>query len=85
MNITHEDITELKKVFDDRYVQIADCDSVQEKFNEKFAKDYIRLERIELLQEVGNKKLDKNNWLTTTILGIIIAGVIGYIFLNFGG
>ena len=58
MAITHEDITELKKVFDDRYVQIADCDSVQEKFNEKFAKDYIRLERIELLQEVGNKKLD---------------------------
>ena len=76
MAITHEDITELKKVFDDRYVQIADCDSVQEKFNEKFAKDYIRLERIELLQEVGNKKLDKNNWLTTAILTVIIGIVV---------
>ena len=85
MAITHEDITELKKVFDDRYVQIADCDNKQTDINKKFAKDDKRLDRIELLQAEGNKKIDKNNWLTTTILGIIIAGVIGYIFLNFGG
>lgn len=84
MAITHEDITELKKVFDDRYVQIADCDSVQEKFNEKFAKDYIRLERIELLQEVGNKKLDKNNWLTTAILTVIIGIVVTMILKSIG-
>ena len=85
MAITHEDIQEIKKILDDRYVQIVDCDSRQTDINKKFANDDKRLDRIELLQEEGNKKIDKNNWLTTTILGIIIAGVIGYIFLNFGG
>ena len=85
MALTHEDMQEIKKILDDRYVQIVDCDSKQTDINKKFAKDDKRLDRIELLQEEGNKKIDKNNWLTTTILGIIIAGVIGYIFLNFGG
>ena len=85
MPITHEDMQEIKKILDDRYVQIVDCDNKQTDINKKFANDDKRLDRIELLQEEGNKKIDKNNWLTTTILGIIIAGVIGYIFLNFGG
>ena len=85
MALTHEDMQEIKKILDDRYVQIVDCDNKQTDINRKFAKDDKRLDRIELLQEEGNKKIDKNNWLTTTILGIIIAGVIGYIFLNFGG
>lgn len=85
MALTHEDMQEIKKILDDRYVQIVDCDNKQTDINKKFAKDDKRLDRIELLQEEGNKKIDKNNWLTTTILGIIIAGVIGYIFLNFGG
>ena len=85
MALTHEDMQEIKKILDDRYVQIVDCDNKQTDINKKFAKDDKRLDRIELLQAEGNKKIDKNNWLTTTILGIIIAGVIGYIFLNFGG
>ena len=85
MAITHEDMQEIKKILDDRYVQIVDCDNKQTDINKKFAKDDKRLDRIELLQEEGNKKIDKYKWLTTTILGIIIAGVIGYIFLNFGG
>lgn len=85
MALTHEDMQEIKKILDDRYVQIVDCDNKQTDINKKFAKDDRRLDRIELLQGEGNKKIDKNNWLTTTILGIIIAGVIGYIFLNFGG
>lgn len=85
MALTHEDMQEIKKILDDRYVQIVDCDNKQTDINKKFANDDKRLDRIELLQEEGNKKIDKNNWLTTTILGIIIAGVIGYIFLNFGG
>ena len=84
MAITHEDMQEIKKILDDRYVQIVDCDSVQEKFNEKFAKDYIRLERIELLQEVGNKKLDKNNWLTAAILTVIIGIVVTMILKSIG-
>lgn len=85
MAITHEDITELKKVFDDRYVQIADCDNKQNDINKKFANDDKRIDLILHKQEIGNNAIKKNNWLTTTILGIIIAGVIGYIFLNFGG
>lgn len=85
MAITHEDIQEIKRVLDDRYVQISDCDNKQTVINNKFANDDKRIDRILLMQEEGNKNIKKNNWLTTTILGIIIAGVIGYIFLNFGG
>lgn len=85
MAITHEDIQEIKRVLDDRYVQISDCDNKQTVINSKLANDDKRIDRILLMQEEGNKNIKKNNWLTTTILGIIIAGVIGYIFLNFGG
>ncbi len=85
MAITHEDIQVLKKEFDDRYVLQSDCNEIQEANNSKFANDDKRIDRLLLMQEQGNKAITKNNWLTTTILGIIIAGVIGYIFLNFGG
>lgn len=85
MALTHEDMQEIKKVLDDRYVQIVDCDNKQTDINKKLANDDKRIDRILLMQEEGNKAIKKNNWLTTTILGIIIAGVIGYIFLNFGG
>lgn len=85
MAITHEDMQEIKKVLDDRYVLQADCDSKQQNINSKLANDDKRIDMILLKQEEGNKDIKKNNWLTTTILGIIIAGVIGYIFLNFGG
>lgn len=85
MAITHEDMQEIKKVLDDRYVLQADCDAKQQNINSKLANDDKRIDLILLKQEEGNKDIKKNNWLTTTILGIIIAGVIGYIFLNFGG
>ena len=85
MALTHDDMQEIKKILDDRYVQIVDCDNKQTDINKKFANDDKRIDRILLMQEEGNKNIKKNNWLTTTILGIIIAGVIGYIFLNFGG
>lgn len=85
MALTHEDMQEIKKILDDRYVQIVACDNKQTNINKKFANDDKRIDRILLMQEEGNKAIKKNNWLTTTILGIIIAGVIGYIFLNFGG
>ena len=76
MPITHEDITELKKVFDDRYVLQSDCDATQQKINNKFANDDKRIDRIMYLQEDTNNKLTKNNWLTITILGIIITSVL---------
>lgn len=85
MALTHEDFQEIKRVLDDRYVKIEDCNEKQETVNKKFANDDKRIDLILHKQEVGNNAIKKNNWLTTTILGIIIAGVIGYIFLNFGG
>jgi hypothetical protein len=46
MPIEHEDITELKKVFDDRYVLQADCSERQEGINKKFANDDKRIEKL---------------------------------------
>lgn len=69
MALTHEDIQELKKVFDDRYVQISDCDNVQQKFNSKFANDDKRIEILIRQQKI-------NNWLTLAIAGGIISLVI---------
>ncbi len=85
MALTHEDFQEIKRVLDDRYVKIEDCNEKQETVNKKFANDDKRIDLILHKQELGNNAIKKNNWLTTTILGIIVAGVIGYIFLNFGG
>lgn len=69
MSLTHEDITELKKVFDDRYVLQADCDSTQASINKKFANDDKRIELLVHQQSI-------NNWLTTAIAGGIIALLI---------
>lgn len=69
MAITHEDMQEIKRVLDDRYVQISDCDSVQQSFNKKFANDD---KRIDLL--ISQQKI--NNWLTLAIAGGIISLVI---------
>ena len=85
MALTHEDFQEIRRVLDDRYVKIEDCNEKQETVNKKFANDDKRIDLILHKQEIGNNAIKKNNWLTTTILGIIVAGVIGYIFLNFGG
>ena len=69
MAINHDDIQELKKVFDDRYVLQSDCDATQQKINNKFANDD---KRIELL--IHQQTL--NNWLTGAIASGIIALLI---------
>ena len=69
MAVTHEDVTELKKVFDDRYVMIEDCKDTQKQINNKFSNDD---KRIELL--INQQKI--NNWLTLAIASGIIALVI---------
>lgn len=84
MPITHEDITELKKVFDDRYVLQSDCNETQEGINKKFANDDKRIDRIMYLQEETNSKLTKNNWLTITILGVILTAVVTAILKSNG-
>lgn len=67
--ITHEDITELKRVFDDRYVMIEDCKDVQRQVGSKLSNDD---KRIELL--INQQKI--NNWLTLAVASGIIALVI---------
>lgn len=84
MGITHEDITELKKVFDDRYVRIEDCNETQANINKKFANDDKRIDRILILQENNSKALQKNNWLTISILGVIISVVITMVLKSIG-
>ena len=84
MAITHEDIQEIKRVLDDRYVQISDCDNKQTVINSKFANDDKRIDRILLLQENTTKSLQKNNWLTTAILSVIIGIVVTMILKSIG-
>ena len=69
MAISHEDIQELKKVFDDRYVLQSDCDSTQAAINKKFANDDKRIELIIHQQSI-------NNWLTSAIASGIVALLI---------
>ena len=84
MAITHEDIQEIKRVLDDRYVLQSDCNEVQEAFNSKLANDDKRIDRILLLQENNLRAVKKNNWLTTAVLGVIISAVIGMILKGIG-
>ena len=80
--VTHEDIMEIQKVFDDRYVLQSDCNDRQETINKKFANDDKRIDRIILNQEHDSGKLTLNNWLTFAVLGCIIGAVIAYYVLG---
>lgn len=86
MAVTHEDIQELKKVFDDRYVLQSDCDTTQQRFNNKFANDDKRIDLMatDLKQMRSETKsgLKFNNWLTGAVLGAIIAAVVAFYFLS---
>lgn len=85
MAITHEDINEIRKVFDREYVRINDCNEKQVQFNDKFAKDDKRIEvmSIDIKQMRSETKsgLKFNNWLTSAVLGSIIAAVVAFYFL----
>lgn len=86
MALDHNDIMELKKVFDDRYVLQSDCNEKQETVNKKLANDDKRIDLIlaeqkQMRQETKNG-LTFNNWLTAAILGAIIAAVIAFYFLS---
>ena len=74
MIVSHEDIQELKKVFDDRYVLQSDCDATQQKINNKFANDDKRIELLISQQTI-------NNWLT----GLIASGIIALLIKVFLG
>lgn len=55
MALEHDAITELKKVFDDRYVLQSDCDSAQRDINKKFANDDKRIDKLIDRMEIWNK------------------------------
>ena len=74
--ITHEDVMELKKVFDDRYVMQDTCNERQEKINKKFANDDKRIDILIRQQELNYKQQKLNNWLTSAIAAGIITLVI---------
>lgn len=84
MALSHEDIMELKKVFDDRYVLQSDCSDRQEGINKKLANDDKRIDLI--LAEQKQMRLETknglkfNNWLTTAVLGAIIVAMISFYF-----
>lgn len=71
--LEHDDIMELKKVFDDRYVLQSDCNEKQEKVNNKLSKDD---KRIELL--VHDFKVIK--WLITTVAASSIGALVVSLF-----
>lgn len=66
MAITHEDIQELKVVFDDRYVLQSDCDNIQASVNKKLANDDTRIRLFE-------QKMTQWEWL----FKLIATGTIG--------
>ena len=84
MPITHEDIQELKKVFDDRYVLQSDCNEIQEGVNRKFANDDKRIDLILAEQKQMRKESKQgftfNNWLTSGVLLAIIGAIIAFYF-----
>ena len=69
MAISHEDITELKKVFDDRYVLQSDCDAVQTEMNKRFSRDDKKLAVLDL-------KMTACLWLMGIIASDLVALVI---------
>lgn len=66
MALDHNDITELKRIFDDRYVLQSDCNNKQEDVNDKFAKDDTRIKLFE-------QKMMSWEWL----FKLIATGTIG--------
>lgn len=84
MALTHEDIQELKKVFDDRYVLQSDCSERQDEIQKVLADDDKQIALI--LQEQKQMRKEQkngfkfNNWLTAAILGALIVGFIGFYF-----
>ena len=71
--ITHDDVVELKKVFDDRYVMQSDCNEKQERVNKKFSNDDKRIEII-----AHDFKTIK--WLISTVAASSIAALVVSIF-----
>lgn len=84
--ITHEDVQELKKVFDDRYVLQSDCDETQKEVAKKLSNDDKRIDLILIEQKQMRSETKEgfkfNNWLTTGILVAMVGSIIAYYFMR---
>ena len=69
VTLNHDDIQEIKKVLDERYVRISDCDEKQKTMNSKLANDDKRIALLIHQQSI-------NNWLTGAIASGIVALLI---------
>lgn len=76
MAVSHEDIQELKTVFDDRYVLQSECESVQSTVNKKLANDDTRIKLFE-------QKMSQWEWLfkliATGTVGTLVTSVLALI------
>ena len=76
MAITHEDMQEIKKVLDDRYVQIADCDNKQNDVNKRFSNDDTRIKLFE-------QKMKSWEWMfkliATGTVGTLVTSILSLI------
>lgn len=70
--LEHDDITELKNVFDDRYVLQSECDSTQRDISKKFANDDKRIDKL----------IDRMN-LWDKLLWAIASASIGALVVSF--
>ena len=57
MAFTHDEMTELKKAFDERYVLHSECNEKQESINKKFANDDKRIDLLIAKTAVWEKLL----------------------------
>lgn len=72
MAITHEDMKEIKKELDDRYVLQTVCDDIQRETNKKFANDDKRIDLLSHRMNVWNKLL----WtIATTSVGALVTSI----------
>ena len=69
MALTMEDMQEIKKELDDRYVMQADCNEIQSQNNNKFANDDKRIEK----QEEFISGLKKFGW---AIISVLVGEVV---------
>lgn len=73
MSITHEDMKEIKKELDERYVQQVDCDDIQRETNKKFANDDKRIDLLSHRMNVWNKLL----WtIASTSIGALVTSIL---------
>jgi hypothetical protein len=74
--MTHEEIQELRNVFDREYVRIDDCNGIQLDNNKKFANDDTRIKLFE-------QKMSQWEWLfkliATGTVGTLVTSVLALI------